>query len=110
MRYAHAGGGGPGIFQQALDRLGRDFLPRVAKPLAGEFGSVSVPNGFRGFTPRKTDGGIEQLLNGSDKFLPLVKNREGQEFPILMREGHSEKNTSKSKHLTCLSGHSSVTH
>ena len=30
--------------QRVLDRLGPSFLPRMAKPLAGEFGSGSVPN------------------------------------------------------------------
>jgi hypothetical protein len=33
------------------------FFPRAAKPLAGEFGSDSVPNVFRRLALRKTDGG-----------------------------------------------------
>ena len=67
VRYAHAGEADFSLLQQALYRLAPAFFPRAAKPLTGEFGSVSVPNVFRRLVPRKTDGGAKEGRRGQRK-------------------------------------------
>ena len=47
---------------QALSQRSRNFFPRWAKPMTGEFGwRPGQPNGFRWLALRKTDGGKNRM-------------------------------------------------